>query len=89
MHHLRLYAQEHGNQSEEDILASEDFKSHILAAMNEKAQASGLTSLERVKALHLTREPFSVENDLMTPTFKVKRNLAKKRYQAEIDQMYA
>jgi len=39
--------------------------------------------------VHLEPEAFSVEADLMTPTFKLKRPQLKKRYQAEIDRMYA
>jgi long-chain acyl-CoA synthetase len=48
--------------------------------LDAKAKESGLTSLEKIRALHLTSEAFSVDNDLMTPTFKIKRNLAKKRF---------
>lgn len=39
--------------------------------------------------MHLTAEEFTVENDLMTPTFKLKRAPLQKRYQAHIDGMYA
>lgn len=56
--------------------------------MNEKAKESGLTSLERVKAVHITREAFTIENGMMTPTYKLKRNVVYKRYQGEIQKMY-
>jgi hypothetical protein len=29
-----------------------------------------------------------MENDLLTPTFKLKRNVAKQRFQADIDALY-
>ena len=44
--------------------------------------------MEKPKKIFLTKEPFTVENDMLTPTFKMKRNVAKKVYQAEIDEMY-
>jgi len=31
----------------------------------------------------------SVENNMLTPTFKLKRNVAQKYYKKEIDQMYS
>jgi len=31
---------------------------------------------------------WTVENDMVTPTFKLKRNIAKKKYQEQIDKMY-
>ena len=37
----------------------------------------------------LEAELWSVENSLLTPTFKLKRNEAKKKYLARIDAMYA
>jgi long-chain acyl-CoA synthetase len=36
----------------------------------------------------LTTEPFSIENNLLTPTFKLKRNVARVYYQEQINVMY-
>ena len=56
--------------------------------MDNKAKEYGLNSLEKVKAIHIAEEPFTVENDIITPTFKIKRNIAKKVYKEAIDIMY-
>jgi len=45
-------------------------------------------SLEKPKQFHFSLEPWTVENEMLTPTFKTKRNVAKKRYEAEIAEMY-
>jgi long-chain acyl-CoA synthetase len=37
----------------------------------------------------LLKDPFTIESDMLTPTFKLKRNVAKKLYEADIDRMYA
>jgi long-chain acyl-CoA synthetase len=37
----------------------------------------------------LDAELFTVENDLLTPSFKVKRHEVKKKYQKQIDALYA
>lgn len=42
-----------------------------------------------LQTVKLDKELFSVENDLLTPTFKLKRPQLQKRYQADIDAMYA
>merc|ERR550525_312676 len=36
----------------------------------------------------MTHTPFSVEDDTLTPTFKLKRHTAAKKYQEVIDAMY-
>jgi len=74
-----------------------DFKSlvnhHAVEPMlSSEMQATGvkgqLRGFEHVKAIHVTHELFSIENGILTPTMKLKRNEAKKRYQSEIDTLY-
>ena len=48
-----------------------------------------MTGLERIRKVHVIDYPFKVDNDLMTPTFKIKRNIAKKVFQKELDEMYS
>ncbi|OQS05286.1 Long-chain-fatty-acid--CoA ligase [Thraustotheca clavata] len=57
-----------------------------ILAMGKKAQLNGF---ETVRAILLHPEQFTVENDLMTPTFKLKRNEVKKHFMKEIDFLYA
>lgn len=52
------------------------------------ATANKLSSLEKPKGIHISHELFSVENDTLTPTFKLKRHAAAKMYKAQIDAMY-
>ncbi|EQC29048.1 hypothetical protein SDRG_13202 [Saprolegnia diclina VS20] len=61
----------------------------ILADIKRVSKAQGLLGFEIVRAVHLETEPFSVENDLMTPTFKLKRHQAKVVYSARLDALYA
>lgn len=48
-----------------------------------------LKGFEAAKAFRIIAEPFTVENDLLTPTFKLKRNIAKVHFQRLIDDMYS
>ncbi|KAJ3326027.1 hypothetical protein HDV06_002412 [Boothiomyces sp. JEL0866] len=52
-------------------------------------KAKGLKGFENVKNWHLTTEAFTVENNLLTPTFKLKRHDAKLKYQSQIDELYS
>lgn len=64
-------------------------KSAIMKSMQEEGRAAGLKGFEQVAAIHLHPEPFSIENGMMTPTFKVKRPQAKQAFQKQLDAMYA
>lgn len=57
---------------------NEQLKKAIIAQMDQKAKEFGFTSLEKIKKIHLHPHAFTVDNDLITPTFKIKRNVAKK-----------
>ncbi|TKY88108.1 hypothetical protein EX895_002818 [Sporisorium graminicola] len=53
------------------------------------ARKNKLKGYEYIKGLFLTMEPFSVENGLLTPTFKVKRHEAVKHFADQIEAVYA
>jgi len=61
----------------------------IIEEMDAKAKEHSLNSLEKVRDIYLTAEPFSVENNVVTPTFKIKRNIAKVYFKEAIEKMYA
>lgn len=45
-------------------------------------------ALSLPQAVYLESEPFSLQNNLLTPTQKLKRMEARERYQAIIDELY-
>jgi len=62
-------------------------KEIILADMIKVGKELGLKSFEQVKDIFLTATVFSVENNLLTPTFKLKRPQAKEFFLTEINQI--
>lgn len=61
----------------------------VFKSMQQEGQAGGLKGFEQVAAIKLTPEPFSVENGMMTPTFKLKRPQAQAAFQDAIAEMYS
>jgi long-chain acyl-CoA synthetase len=51
-----------------------------------KAVNAGLDPHEQLECLVVTADPWTVDNDLVTPTFKVKRNAVEARFAARYDQ---
>ena len=43
---------------------------------------------KKVKEIHLHNEPFTVENNLLTPTMKVKRNQCREYFKSIVEMMY-
>ena len=60
-----------------------------LDAYTKIARQNNLKGYEYIKGLYLTMEPFSVENGLLTPAFKVKRHEAVKHFKDQIEAVYA
>lgn len=61
----------------------------VLKSLGVAAKEAGLKGFEKVKAVYIDGEHFAVENDLLTPTFKLKRPQLKTRYAQQIKNMYA
>jgi long-chain acyl-CoA synthetase len=72
----------------ETAIQSETFSKAINDALVQKRKEHNLNGLEAPKKFHFATEEFTVENDMLTPTFKLKRNEAKKAYYDQIKEMY-
>jgi long-chain acyl-CoA synthetase len=84
---VAAYAKEHGIAGEnlEELLASEGINALIQTVVDEKN--THFASFETIKKFRLLEE-FSIENGMLTPTLKVKRNVAMERFADVIDSMY-
>lgn len=73
----------------QELLKNAQVQQHIFKSMTDVATQEKLRGFEHVKRIRLTHEDFSVDNGLLTPTFKLKRHAARSKYQDFIDEMYA
>lgn len=60
----------------------------IIENFLELAKVNKFSGLEKIKKIYVTKDPFSIENEILTPTMKIKRNIAKNVYKEQIDKMY-
>ncbi|KZS99134.1 long-chain-fatty-acid-CoA ligase [Sistotremastrum niveocremeum HHB9708] len=67
----------------------ENVKRAILEALHNEGRKAKLRGFEMVKRIHVTLDPFTAENGLLTPTFKIRRRDAHAKYKAELDALYA
>lgn len=72
----------------QELINSEEFHKYLTDLIGKTRKTEGLTGLEVPKKFYCTSEEFKVENDLLTPTFKLKRNEAKKKFYSQIKEMY-
>ena len=72
-----------------EICKSDKLQKIIEGDILRLAKQNGLHGFEIPKALHLSDTPFTVDNGLLTPTFKLKRQQARDLYEKEIEAMYA
>ncbi|VAI29830.1 unnamed protein product [Triticum turgidum subsp. durum] len=88
---LKAWAASEGIQSEDlrQLCADPRAKAAVLADMDSIGKEAQLRGFEFAKAVTLVAEPFTVENGLLTPTFKVKRPQAKAYFAKELADMYA
>ncbi len=76
-------------KSVDELVKDEAFRKFVAKSLEEHGKSNGLKGFECVKNVHLDMSAFTVENNLLTPTFKLKRFEAKLYYKAHIDALYA
>jgi len=61
----------------------------MLGKMNEAATACKLLSYQQVKTLLLEPHPWTIEDNLLTPTFKIRRTQMRKKYADAVQELCA
>ena len=69
-----------------DLHALPAFRSAIKAAVDRTN--AGLSVIEKIRKFELADAPFSVDNNQMTPTLKIRRPWIREMYQARLDRLY-
>ncbi|GIX80334.1 long-chain-fatty-acid--CoA ligase 1 [Caerostris extrusa] len=70
------------------LLTNKEVKKDFLMELRKIGSQKDLNSLEQARNMSFLSEPFSTANDLMSPTFKVRRGQARKHYEALINSLY-
>eukprot|EP00386_Alphamonas_edax_P015601 GDKI01047601.1.p1 GENE.GDKI01047601.1~~GDKI01047601.1.p1 ORF type:complete len:689 (-),score=256.97 GDKI01047601.1:143-2209(-) len=87
---VSAYAAKTGKENDvKKLVEDKEFVAEVKKSMDQQAKVGGLKGFEKIKSIRVIAEPFTVENDLLTPTFKLKRHVAKKAFLKAIDEMYA
>ncbi|XP_047220972.1 long-chain-fatty-acid--CoA ligase 1a isoform X1 [Girardinichthys multiradiatus] len=72
-----------------ELCKNKDLKGAILEDILNLGKEAGLKSFEQVRDIALHPEMFSVQNGLLTPTLKAKRNELRSHFREQIDELYA
>jgi len=73
----KLWGSKNGGIDTPDVINNADFKAEVFDDILKLSKSNKLSGLERPADIHLTLDAFSAENEILTPTFKLKRNVGK------------
>lgn len=88
---LRKYLKDNNIEIEgtfEELCKSEEIKKIIFKELKKVDEHSTLMSFEKVKNIYLSSEVWTIENNMLTPTMKLKREVGEKKYKSCIEQLY-
>lgn len=71
-----------------EVLSNKKVEKAVLKELDRVARKNKFNSYERVKAVRLFLDPFTIENQLLTPTLKLKRPQTAKAFRQSIDDCY-
>jgi long-chain acyl-CoA synthetase len=70
-----------------DVILNDDFRSEIQGALDRANEH--LSVIERVRRFALIADEFTVENEMLTPTLKVRRHIIKTKYENQLEGLYS
>jgi len=76
-------------ESAAELCADARARKHVLERMDVAASEAKLLGFQRVKAVLLEHEPWTIEANQLTPTFKVRRTELQKKYAAQLAELSA
>eukprot|EP01125_Pyxidicula_operculata_P002057 TRINITY_DN12012_c0_g1_i1.p1 TRINITY_DN12012_c0_g1~~TRINITY_DN12012_c0_g1_i1.p1 ORF type:complete len:716 (-),score=149.06 TRINITY_DN12012_c0_g1_i1:79-2226(-) len=71
----------------QQLIEHPDFKKAVLADLEKTGRSAGMNGYEMIREVHFSLQPFSIENNLLTPTFKLKRNIALVLFKEPLDKI--
>jgi len=84
--HMKKWSEEEANRA--IINNPERLKKVVLEDMTHEGKKRDLMSYEQVKVIEFIDEPFTIENGLLTPTFKSRRFAVEKKYKDLLLSLY-
>lgn len=78
-----------GNETLQKLCSNRLINDHVLGFLNKTARERNLMRLEIPKKLLLLSEEWTEDKNLVTAAMKIRRNFVYKRYEKELEQLYA
>ncbi|ORM41123.1 putative kong chain acyl-CoA synthetase [Babesia sp. Xinjiang] len=87
---MQYWATDHKQslKSLQEISQLPEFKNSVMEQMNKAYDEAGVKGFERCKHIYIEMEPFSIGNDMLTTTNKLRRHKATKKYEEVVDNLY-
>ena len=71
-----------------DYYENKDLIKDILDTLEKFSRSNDLKGFEIIKNVYLSKENFTVDNNLITTTMKLKRHIAKNHFMEQINKLY-
>lgn len=72
-----------------DACSSKELNDRIMSDITEIAKRKKLLGYQKVISIYITNDEWTIENGIITPTFKLKRKVLYEKYKKEIEYLYS
>lgn len=84
---VNQWKRENGKKEVSDLDNDPDFR-QIIGNIVKQTNKENLSSIERVTKFAILGDPFTIDNEMLTPTQKIRRHIIRKRYGDIFDELY-